>query len=676
MRVRALTFVLAAVVSAACGTRPPRPEPPEPPATPQPVCAEGQTTCCWHQPPGNQWLYACPAPNVEGGVLNVAGGPAQCPEKRCGDGTPQPPDPQPPTGDVPAVGTPTNPEALARICPDGTWFCTAEGKKIKPFGVEACCMSWEKCPDESGSPRGTGWPGYSACFIDRTTDYGANILHFRFAPWASRCDNWDDPNCGEPYWFGIGGLYNADGSFNQTYTAKVRELHWRAWKRGAYTEYVIGDDWWFKGACGKDNPTCGKVIPMSQAAVDAWGKTWHPEHDAMFKEAVRQLGCFGGTIWTTGNEEDLVPGTTREHLQARVAAIRKYEQEVGCGFVHLIGTGSFKGGIGADYQITHEVSPVTGPCGPDGLPCANNEHNPKPQFTPEHEASLYQQALDAGQRWDAWRAEANDADWEKRLELFRDAKGGAPPATGCFAPAHDDPLWVEPPTSPSVRPAQMMAAFNEAKARVGDRCGATAPCKPEYEPCAPSPIFLGCIETNDLVAAELRNMGFCAGRSKDSVFLLAPDGFWEEYHTCATENGCYTGNPYKFAWQYRGENPKPPVAECPHDVCTVSEILCKIHQVNQGLWDCTPKCPGGAPILPEGDPNRQACEKKACGGGYPTYALEPGSPLTLVPTDNPFQFKIQGSGSGVVKCTTPSSAGANVCKAGDTTLEQGVPVSR
>jgi hypothetical protein len=108
----------------------------------------------------------------------------------------------------------------------------------------------------------------------------------------------------------------------------------------------------------------------------------------------------------------------------------------------------------------------------------------------------------------------------------------------------------------------------------------------------------------------------------------------------------------------------------------VDEVLCKLHQPNQGLWDCTPKA-HGQPILPEGDPSREACEKAAMGGGYPTYRLSDAPPsLTLEEAGNPMQFHIRGSGSGVVTCVTPSSGGKNVCKAGDTTVEQGVPVSR
>lgn len=50
---------------------------------PGPACEEGQSHSCWHWPPDSRtWLYACPVYNAAGeivGVLNVVGGPAQCP---------------------------------------------------------------------------------------------------------------------------------------------------------------------------------------------------------------------------------------------------------------------------------------------------------------------------------------------------------------------------------------------------------------------------------------------------------------------------------------------------------------------------------------------------------------------------------------------------------------------
>jgi hypothetical protein len=565
----------------------------------------------------------------------------------------------PPSGPVPEKGVPQGADRLLRNNVN-KFFTTLDGAtRVDPFMAVPCCMGWAKVENQR-------WPLASEGFMDETGKFGADMFHFRLGPWFGNAEN-------ESEWADIGGAYAADGSWNAAYWEKVRSLTWHAFKAGAYVEVVAIDSWWLKGATGKDVQS-GKMVPWPEADVRAYGVTMTPVQEALIRKTVTELGCFGNVIWATGNEEDLIPRMTGEYLNRLIEVTRDEETKSGCNFGHVFGTGSLKG-VNADYQISHERSPVTGPC--NGKLCVNNEHNP--EFSPEEEASLFSQARAAGQVWAAWRAGADDAAWEKRLELFREIVGGTAPPTGCFAPPPDDPLWVQTPVDPSVRPAQMMAAINEAKARVGNRCGATAPCT--YQPCAP-PVHLGCLETNALVAEELRKAGNCAtGPWVDATAVLAPDGLWEEYHICSTGDGCYTGNPYKFAWKYGGTNPTPgptppPAGECPVPVPTVDEVLCKLHQPGQGLYDCTPKA-NGQPILPEGHPDRAACEKAAMGGAYPTYQLSQASAtLTLSTVENPMMFRIQGAGSGFVTCVTPSSAGANVCKGGDTTLEQGVPVQR
>lgn len=547
---------------------------------------------------------------------------------------------------------------------EGGKLTQLSGASVKPFMAVPCCMAWAKCDNQ-------GWPNISACFLDETGKYGANFWHFRLGPWTA-LPGVDDEN----EWDAIGGPYLPNSlEWNPAYWAKVRELAWRAHKvHNGWVEAVLIDSWYLKACKQSHNPAmCG--WPAEDVA--AAGVTMTPVQENLIRKGVEELGCWGFIYWTTGNEEDLVPGMSVSWLNHYIEIVRQAERTLGCGIAHVIGTGSFQDGVNADFQITHSTAPVTGPY--EGRWLENNEHNPA--WSPEQEASYFKQALDAGQSWAAWRAEATDAEWEQRLQLFSDVlKGGS--SSGCFTPGPDDPLWQEPPLTPSQRAPMMLAALNEAKARVGDRCGATAECDhvatPE-NPCAP-PVHLGCLETNGLVAAELRNMGYCAsGPWVDATAILAPDGYTEEMHVCSTGNGCYTQNPYLKAWWYRGTNPSPnpPVEEeCQGDVCTVSEILCKLHQPGQGLWDCTPKCPGGQPVRPEGDPERAACEAKAMGGGYPTYALTEAQGITLETVENPMQFRVFGSGSGIVKCTIPNSNGQNRCKAGDTSLAEGVPVSR
>jgi len=502
--------------------------------------------------------------------------------------------------------------------------------------------------------------------MDETHAAGANMFHFRLGPWAGDAEH-------ESEWVDIGGAYKPGGlEWNTAYWEKVRALTWHAFQMGAWVEVVPIDSWYIK-VCRQDQSQC----PWPQAEVQAAGRAPAPEAERLLRKSVEELGCFGNVIWATGNEEDLVPGMSVSWLNWEIEVLRDAEDKTGCNFVHMIGTGSFQSGINADYSITHERAAVTGSC--RGRWCLNNEHNPA--FSPDQEASNFATARGAGQAWAAWRADASDADWEKRLELFREIAGGSAPAVGCYAPDAEDPSWGATLT-PAQRPAQMMAALNAAKAVVGNRCGATAPCDHEptaEHPCAP-PVHLGCLETNGLVAAELRKQGYCAtGPWTDATAILAPDGWYEEMHVCSTGDGCYTGNPYKLAWRYNGAGPTPlptpPPDGCTGSVCAVSEVLCKLHQPGQGLWDCTPKCPGGQPVRPEGDPDRFACEIKACGGGPPNFFLT-GAGIELVKVENPFQFRIVGSGTGTVTCDVPANIGTNVCKAGDTTVQQGIPVSR
>jgi len=192
----------------------------------------------------------------------------------------------------------------------------------------------------------------------------------------------------------------------------------------------------------------------------------------------------------------------------------------------------------------------------------------------------------------------------------------------------------------------MRAAVNAAKAVVGERCGTD---------------HQGSLATLGLLGAELRKQGYCAsGPWADAVAILTPSGKWEEYHAVTFASGCWAQDPAqlpKYTWTYSGTNPTPP-GSCPQDVPTVDQISCKLHQATNAIYDCTPKA-NGQPILPEGDPNRSACELKAMGGQWPAYSVQ-STTLTLAARDNPMQFQVKGAGSGVVSCTVPVGTFCNL----------------
>ncbi len=604
----------AVLVLPACFHRPPKP--PEPPPTCPVTCPTGQ---------------ACTDPAV--GCVEA-----------------------PPSTATPPKGIPQGPERLLRIKDGATGLTTVGGQDFRPFGAEPCCDAWTKVPNQR-------WPLASEGFMDETGKYGANLFHFRIGPWWGDAEN-------ESEWADIGGAYLAGTlEWNTVFWQRVRDLAWHAYQRGAYVEVVPVDDWWLKGACGREG-ACEKKSPWPQADVDAWGKYRSPEAERLLRETVQELGCFGNVIWATGNEEDLIPGMTAEHVAWRISIIRDEQQKSGCGFDHLIGTGSWKDGIPADYTISHDRAAVTGPC--KGRWCANNEHNP--EHSPEQEAAYFKQALDAGQRWDAWRAGASDADWEKRLELFQAILAGQAGPVACYPPPDDQDLWViAHEGGPGTRTDEVKAA----EAELGSMC---------KEP----KLHQNGIDAIRALNEKLRAQGYCAGHvgAEDHVMFLEENQsgggtLWGEYHAVAPfDTGCWSTSNAHYPsriWRYNGQwapPTAPPPVECPNVPCTVSEILCKLHQAGQGLWDCTPKCPGGAPVLPEGDPSRAACEKAAMGGAYPTYRLEQANGITLEEVENPMQFRIRGVGSGVVKCVIPASNGANICKGGNTSIEEGVKVTR
>jgi len=146
---------LALLALASCGViRPPKPpEPPPCPATcplgssctdpaqgcqpippPGPVCAEGQGCGCWHWPPDSRtWLFACCVPSAPGGVINVVGGPAQCPQ------TPPPPTcPTCPEGQActdPAVG------CVPTTTPPPSTYCAPDPEDSRWKAVDGSTMS-------------------------------------------------------------------------------------------------------------------------------------------------------------------------------------------------------------------------------------------------------------------------------------------------------------------------------------------------------------------------------------------------------------------------------------------------------------------------------------------------------------------------------------------------------
>lgn len=515
---------------------------------------------------------------------------------------------------------------------------------VTPFNFDQAvqCCGFQDGPEWNSKLPGVEnhrWPLISIEAMDYFGGYMLNAFHFRMGPFYGDADHESD-------WKDIGGPYaGGPGSdWNPAFWTEVERIAQHAYERGRYIEVNVVDTWYCKHAQWGD-----ESMPWSDAAVQSCGRTSNAEVEAYVRKVVSTFGKFPNIIWAIDNEGAEIQGAKIAWWQWVRDVIRSEEQNVEGKFVHLIGA-SYEFCDVTDYCITHEKAGLTVP--KKGRWTLNNERNP--QFPVDQEIANFKNARERGLSYAFWRAEMKVPAMTAVLEGYRDVINGTGSGpVGCYAPASEDPNWIDPPTPQGN--AERLAVVNEAKARVGNRCGATAPCT--EEPCAP-PIHLGALQTTDLVAAELRKMGYCASRNADALFIKNTDGTFGEYKIVAYGTGCYTNDPAllpKLTWRYGGSSP---VACSEPNVPVVDEILCKLHQATNHIYDCTPKA-HGQPILPEGHPEREACEAVSC-GGVPSYVLENSNGLTLSLRPNPYQFKVSGTGRADLRATCPRTGGTDL----------------
>ena len=494
-------------------------------------------------------------------------------------------------------------------------------EQFLPFGAVQCCMGTEV----NGVEINTLWPLASEAWMDYAK---ANMYHFRMGPFYGDVDH-------ESEWAGIGGAYaGGPGSdWNPVFWNKVVALVEYAGSKKANVEVNVIDTWYCKRA---SSDWGDQQMPWPQADIDACGRQGTPEQERFIRKVVSTLNDYANVIWITDNEGGEIRQTKRGWYEWVASVIRDEEQKGQFKIVRLIGTNNTDFADGPfDYVATHARAALTQPIA--GKHTENNERNP--EFSKEQEFANYCKAQEAGLHYWFWRAELSQADADWLLDKMQRGCGSAP--IGCFPPASDDPLWVDTPQPGSVG-TSMRPQVDAAKAAVGERCGTD---------------HNGSLQTLDLLGAQLRASGYCAGRLDDAVFIRNPEGLWQEFHAVAFATGCWANDPAqlpKFTWTYQGST-----AECPGGAPVVDELLCKLHHVANNVWDCTPKS-GGQPIRPEGDPTREACEREAM-GGYPSYELESTS-LTLTLRTNPLQFKVNGAGQGMLHCKAPRSGGLDLCR--------------
>src|SRR3990172_1754375 len=185
---------------------------------------------------------------------------------------------------------------------------------------------------------------------------------------------------------------------------------------GAVVQIDLIDGWIVKHQIWGDV----RISPWTDEDCKAATNHITPVQDAFIKKAVQELGRFGNVIWQDGNEVGVTSWYDPRWSLQVLELVRRYEQEVGLGVVHLIGTnsGSLEAESGAfDYTITHSKSGISGPY--LGKFRMNNEHNPP--FTPSQEKQLFCAAYVAGQSWGYWRGGQSQEDMDATLTGIRDA---------------------------------------------------------------------------------------------------------------------------------------------------------------------------------------------------------------------------------------------------------------
>lgn len=318
----------------------------------------------------------------------------------------------PPDGSVPPKGQPVSADRLLR--PNGTRLKTNAGQPWDAFQAIPCCMTFQP----SGTYENTRWPLASEAWMDYTSASLANSYHFRMGPWFA-----DEET--EVEWQDIGGPYQTPGgTWNPAFWEKVRALTWHAHQLGAWVEVVPIDSW----GC-KYSQAGNRYVAWPADAIEACGRTWHPEHERYARKVVEELGCFGNVFWALDNEFEGITRRDPNWIRKLRDAIRDEEGKSGCGFTHLTGTSEPSVRPEVDYSITHQRAPVHVI---DGRWTLNNERNPN--FTPAEEQANFAAARKEGLGYALWRSGMDDAEFVDTLARFKAVVEGytpPPPVDEC-----------------------------------------------------------------------------------------------------------------------------------------------------------------------------------------------------------------------------------------------------
>lgn len=397
-------------------------------------------------------------------------------------------------GGTPPKGLPLGSELLPR--PSGATIVDTTGARIDIFQAIACCVPTVKPGVRrprpfrvAGQEINSGWPLASPEWMDYTHARHADAFHFRLGPfYADEESNWLD----------VGGPFLADGTYNPAFWQTTRDYAYHAYKLGARVEVVPLDSWGFKYSQNGN-----RYVPFPQAVIDAFGHTWVAEFDSYLSKVAEELACFGNVYIALDNEGENIRGYDPEFYRTMLKRWRVAEQQVGCGFRHLVGTSVHElfADPDIDYAITHSRQPLTAPIA--GHWSVNNERNPA--LSPAEEEQAFAGARCIGLAWALWRAGMTDVEFEDTLTRFgKVVEGGPPPPP---PPPPPSTCTLGTPTAGAAVAAGMNPTINVQRTNAG----------PLSDPLAGK--WISGTPIASFGVAYCRNAGWTDGRSRCAVAI-------------------------------------------------------------------------------------------------------------------------------------------------------------
>ena len=493
-----------------------------------------------------------------------------------------------------------------------------------------------------------GWPGVCNASLDEIQRAGLNWTHIRTGPFTAE---------GEAPAFAFylkdpSGLYDLN-RINPDYMVLLERTAAECEARGIILEIDLFDRW-VRQHGASDLPW-----------IDPWSarnNVQHEEHGGLgiFQSVPdwRHEAALHAILVATCRHPNVVYSTGNEGFKSSSLAweSRVVDMIHALCPTHPVGANSPEGAQVADYVILHQSMAA----GAQTKPVVVNEYGP--DITPAQVVNEALAADCAGTYFMYWRGPHSAAEWFSTMDQLGQIRAGNPPPRVCV-PSGEDGQWSLVCKARVSLPGALPICPSDPKA--GVLLAAQSRVARER-----TDLFNGnCLrvlnEENliaalEAIAAALRDMGECAGRMDDAVFIKRTDGDWQEEHAIAWSTGCFTSpdRAFKYTWRHPEPAPCGQPAECPlaKDDAHFIDFSFSSGQFPAG-WkvDATPKyCGFPLPDLPPGSLGN--CGTKCCvigveGGTYGIVCQQalvdpvrweagPSSSIRL--TGNPYTIFLDG----------------------------------